>query len=186
MSCGNYQGIKLMSHSMKLCEHTIEDRLRRLVNISEEQFGFMKGKSTTDAIFALRQVQEKYREGHKELHSMFIHMEKAYDRVPQEELYWCMRAKNVPEKYIWVVQDMYIESEPVVKCMAGTSEPFKVEVGLHQGSVLSPFLFAIIMDTLIDDIRKEAPWSMMLQTMWSFAVRRKRDWKKIWKGDAML
>ena len=61
-----------MSHSMKLYEHTIEGRLRRLVNISEEQFGFMKGKSTKDAIFALRQVQEKYREGHKELHSVFI------------------------------------------------------------------------------------------------------------------
>ena len=49
----------------------------------------------------------------------------------------------------------------MVKCVAGTSEPFKVEVGLHQGSALSPFLFAIIMDTLTDDIRKEAPWSMM-------------------------
>ena len=76
-------------------------------------------------------------EGHKELHGMFIDLEKAYDRVPWEELYWCMQAKNVPEKYIWVVQDM------------------------HQGSALSPFLFAIIMDTLTDDIRKEAPWSMM-------------------------
>jgi len=129
--------------------------------MSEEQFGFVIGKSMTDAIFALRQVQEKYREGHKELHSMFIDLDKAYDRVPREELYWCMRAKNVPEKYIRMVQGMYIESETVVKCVAGTLEPFKVEVGLHQGSALSPFLFAIIMDTLTDDIRKEAPWSMM-------------------------
>ena len=90
MPCGNYQGIKLMSHSMKLYERTIVGKLRRLVNISEEQFGFMKGKSTTDAIFALRQVQVKYREGYKELQSVFIDLEKAYDRVPQEELYWCM------------------------------------------------------------------------------------------------
>ena len=90
MSCGNYRGIKPMSHSMKLYERTIEGRLRRLVNISEEQFGFMKGKSMMDAIFALRQVQEKYREGHQELHSVFIDLEKAYDRVPWEELYWCM------------------------------------------------------------------------------------------------
>ena len=87
MSCGNYRGIKLTSHSMKLYERIIEGRLRRLVNISEEQSGFMKGKSTTDAIFALRKVQEKYREGLKELHSVFIDLEKAYDRVPREELY---------------------------------------------------------------------------------------------------
>jgi len=99
--------------------------------MSEEQFGFVIGKSMTDAIFALRQVQEKYREGHKELHSMFIDLDKAYDRVPREELYWCMRTINVSEKYIRVVQEMYIESETVVKHVAGTSEPFKVEVGLH-------------------------------------------------------
>ena len=60
-----------------------------------------------------------------------------------------------------MVKDMHIESETVVKCVAGTSEPFKAEVGLHQGSALSSILFAIIMDTLTDDIRKEAPWSMM-------------------------
>ena len=39
-------------------------RLRNIVVISEEQFGFMKGKSTTDAIFVLRELQERYREVH--------------------------------------------------------------------------------------------------------------------------
>ncbi|XP_047502427.1 uncharacterized protein LOC125047925 [Penaeus chinensis] len=72
-----------------------------------------------------------------------------------------MRGKNIPEKYIRIVQDMYKESETKVRCIAGTTEPFKVEVGLHQGSALSPFLFAIIMDTLTESIRKEAPWNMM-------------------------
>jgi hypothetical protein len=49
----------------------------------------------------------------------------------------------------------------VVKCAAGVSEPFEVEVGLHQGSALSPFLFIMIMDVLTEEIRKEAPWQMM-------------------------
>ncbi|XP_047496539.1 uncharacterized protein LOC125044132 [Penaeus chinensis] len=72
-----------------------------------------------------------------------------------------MREKNIPEKCIRIVQDMYKESETMVWCIAGTTQPFKVEVGLHQGSALSLFLFAIIMDTLTESIRKEAPWHMM-------------------------
>ena len=62
-----------------------DNRLRNIVRISEELFGFVvKGKSTTDAVFALRQLQEKYREEQQDLHCVFIDLEIAYDRVPRE------------------------------------------------------------------------------------------------------
>ena len=76
VNCGNYRGIKLMCHSMKLYERVHENRLRNIVSISEKQFGFVKGQSTTDAIFALRQLQERYREGQQDLHCVFIDLEK--------------------------------------------------------------------------------------------------------------
>ena len=66
------------------------------------------------------------------------------------------------EKYVRLVQDMYEGSETVVRCAVGTTESFKVKVGLHQGSGLSPFLFAVIMDRLTDEVRKESPWTMLL------------------------
>ena len=68
MNGGNYRGIKLMCHSMKLYERVHENRLRNIVTIREEQFGFVKGKSTTDATFALRQLKERHREGQQEIH----------------------------------------------------------------------------------------------------------------------
>ena len=121
----------------------------------------MTGKSTTDAIFAPRQVQERYREGQQDLHCVFIDPEKAHGRVPREELKLVHARQGVPEKYIRLVKDIHHQCETVVRCAAGTSEPFAVEVGLHQGSAFSPFLFAIMMDSLTENIRKEAPWQMM-------------------------
>ena len=63
MECGSFRGIKLMSHTMKTWERIVDNRIRSDVVISQEQFGFMKGRSTEDAIFALRQLLEKYKEG---------------------------------------------------------------------------------------------------------------------------
>ncbi|KAK2899776.1 hypothetical protein Q8A73_012905 [Channa argus] len=71
-----------------------------------------------------------------------IPREKAHGRVPREELWYCMRTSGVAEKYVRVVQDMYESCKTVVRCAVGVTEEFKVEVGLHQGSALSPFLFA--------------------------------------------
>ena len=76
LDCNNYRGIKLMSHTMKLWERMIEARL-----IADNQFGFRPGNSTIEPIFALRMLQEKCREKNKELHMVFVDLEKAYDRI---------------------------------------------------------------------------------------------------------
>ncbi|KAK3574486.1 hypothetical protein QTP86_008088 [Hemibagrus guttatus] len=109
----------------------------------------------------IRETGRKYRDGQRELHCVFVDLEKAYDRVPREELWYCMRKSGVAEKYVRVVQDMYERSRTVVRCAVGQTEEFKVEVGLHQGSALSPFLFAIVMDQLSEEVRQESPWTMM-------------------------
>ena len=159
--CGNYRGIKLMSHTMKVWERIIEVRLRDRVEISKQQYGFMPGKETADAMFSFKMLMEKYREGLKELHCVFVDLEKTYDRIPREELWYCMRKSGIVEKYVQLVQDMYEGSETVVRCAVGTTKNFKVKVRLHQGSALSPFLFAVIMERLTDEVRRELPWTML-------------------------
>ena len=80
-----------MSHTMKVWERIIEAKLKDGVVISKQQYGFMPGKGTTDAMFALRMLMEKYREGQIELYCVFADLEKAYDRVLWEQLWYCMR-----------------------------------------------------------------------------------------------
>ena len=72
---------------------------------------------------------EKSREGRRELHCIFVDLEKACNRVPREELLNCLRLKEVEEKYPRLIMDMYRESSTRVWCAAGTTE-FRVTVGL--------------------------------------------------------
>ncbi|XP_068241180.1 uncharacterized protein [Palaemon carinicauda] len=83
-SVGNYKGVKLISHTTNIYDRIIEGRLRMKTTICEEQFGFMPGKSTVDAIFALRQTVEKYREKQTELQLMFIDLEKADNQASKK------------------------------------------------------------------------------------------------------
>ena len=104
---------------------------------------------------------EKWNEGQKAVHCAFIDLEKAYDRVPREELWECLRLAEISECYIGIIKDMYDRATTTVRSAAGLTEELKVGVELHQDSALSSFLFAIIMDKLTEDIRKDAPWDML-------------------------
>ena len=146
---------------MKLWERVIEARIRKEVKIAKQQFGFMPGRSTTDAIFCLRMLLERWTEGQKAVHCAFIDLEKAYDRVLREELWECLRLAETSECYVRIIKDMYDGATTTVRSAAGLTEEFKAGVELDQGSALSPFLFVIIMDKLTEDIRKDAPWVML-------------------------
>ena len=75
----------------------------------------MPGKEATDAMFALRMLMKKYREGQRKLYSVFVDLEKAYDRFPKENLLYFMRKSGMAEKYVQLVQDMYEGSEAMVR-----------------------------------------------------------------------
>ena len=150
-----------MSHFIKLWERIIKARLREIVKIRDNQFGFRPEMSTTEPVFELRQLQEKCREKNKYLHMVFVDVEKSFDRIPRDLIWWCLRKKGVPEEYVPILQDMYRSCMTQVVTQKGETEYFPIEVGLHQGSALSPLLFIIIMDVLTENIEKDPPWAMM-------------------------
>ena len=91
LSCGNYKGLKLQEHVMKILEHILNTIIQEQISINNVQFGFMPGRCTTDAIFILRQLQEKYLQKKKNTNFGIVNLEKAFDRVPCTILWWAMR-----------------------------------------------------------------------------------------------
>ncbi|KAK6730227.1 hypothetical protein RB195_006969 [Necator americanus] len=151
--CTSYRPIRLLCHTMKDC-------------------------STIDAIHAVRILLEKHREKNRSVHLAFLDLEKAFDRVPHELLWMSMRSHRVPEEYVRWTKLLYAKPTSVVRCAVGTSRPFPVRVGVHQGSSLSPLLFILCMDTITKEIQKQHPWTLLFADDVMLASESRDDLQK--------
>ena len=88
-------------------------------------------------------------------------LDKAFDRVPREVVRWALRKLGVDEWLIRTVMALYTEACIVVRTDAGLSENFEVKVGLHQGSVLCPLLFAAVIDVVSSEARSVLPSELL-------------------------
>ena len=81
------------------------------------QFSFMPGVGTTDAVFIMHQLQEKYLAKRRNLYLAFVDLEKAFDRVPRKVIWWAMRVVKIPDWIITLVKAMYdVRSRVRVDC----------------------------------------------------------------------
>jgi hypothetical protein len=85
----------------------IKHRLRGVTNVTENQFGFMPGRPTMEAIFLIGQLMKRYREQKKDMHMIFIDLKKAYDKVPRNIMWRALQKHKVSTKYITLIKDMY-------------------------------------------------------------------------------
>ncbi|KAD4179745.1 hypothetical protein E3N88_28336 [Mikania micrantha] len=131
----------------------------------------MPRRSTTEAIHILRRLMERYREKKRDLHMVFIDLEKAYDSVPRQVIWDSLERRSIPWRYIELIRDTYAGAKTSVRAPVGEMDSFPVEVGLHQGSALSPFLFAVILDELASG-RNEDNINARLEE-WRLALERK-------------
>ena len=120
-----------------------------------------QGRGTTDAIFIVRHLQERYIAANRPLYFAFVDQEKAFDRVPRNVLWWAMRSVGVEEWAVRVVQGMYANARSQVRVNGQYSEEFEVRVGVHQGSVISSLLFILVLEAISREFRTGAPWELL-------------------------
>ena len=110
LQCGKYRRLRLLEHVMKIWERVLYERMNHVTKVVENQFGLKAWKSTTVAIFIVRQLQEKCLENNKKLYHIFVDLEKAFDKVPIPAIRWALRRQVVPEPLIDLVSALYSET----------------------------------------------------------------------------
>ena len=115
----------------------------------------------------------------------FVDLEKEFDRVPRKVIWWALRKLGVEEWIVGLVQGMYANARSRVRVGEGFSKEFEVKVGVHQGSVLSPLLFIIVLEALSREFRAGVPWEdlyaddlVIIADSLEECVRRLLIWKK--------
>ena len=150
----NYRGITIGSSVGKLFSKILNSRLVNFITkrkiIGPEQIGFCKGKRTSDHMFVLKTLIDKYtKQGQKRLYTCFIDFKKAFDKVWHLALFYKLRKLGLSDLFYNVIKDMYKSTSLCVKTDNYTlTENFPSDIGVRQGDNLSPTLFKLFINDL--------------------------------------
>ena len=142
-NCDNYRAISVTSTFSRLFGRIVRDLIETeyIDKEAEEQAGFRAGRSCNDNDFVLKQLIEKQLSIGKEVHLLFIDLEKAYDNIPLIKLWKALQETGISSTLTKTVKELYRRSLSYIKHGGLLSEGFEVTKGLRQGCCISPTLF---------------------------------------------
>ena len=124
-----------MSQLSKIICRVIMNRIRNKINfeISEEQYGFRKGKGTTNAIFNMRMISERAVEMQKVVYLCFIDYEKAFDTVRHAYMLEMLKRIGADSRDIRVIRNLYYEQKAAVRVENELTDTVDIKRGVRQG-----------------------------------------------------
>ena len=117
--------------------------------LPDVQARFRRGRGTRDQIANIRCIMEKTREFQKVIYFCFIDCTRAFDCVDHNKLWVSLQNMGVPNHLICLLKNLYADQEATVRTEHGLTEWFKVEKGVRQGCILSPYLFNLHAEHII-------------------------------------
>ena len=146
-SLDNYRTISIGSNFGKLFTRILQTRMQTLAEsagwLGDMQNGFRKGRSTMDSLFILTQVMEQALRKRTKVFLLFLDLRKAFDRVWREGLWRVLQRFGLDGKCSRLIQKLYECHKRKAHTMAGWTEWIQCFIGVKQGCVLSPILFAL-------------------------------------------
>jgi exonuclease III len=155
----NYRGITVTSAVGKLYGRVLLGRIQGWCEgwLGEEQAGFRAKRGCEEQRVILAEAVSKANRLKEPLFLAFIDFRKAYDYVWRQGLWWKLIKKGVDPKILRVLMELYQENPTQVGVGGWKTKVFNILAGLKQGCVLSPTLFIIFLDDLIEEIKKVCP-----------------------------
>ena len=159
--CSNYRGITLLSVAEKLFASILIARAQPALNHTRrpQQAGFRQFRSTTEQIFAVRNLVQKANEFKRnaQVYIGFIDLKAAFDSVHRPSLWKCLLTSGLPEKLTSLFSNLYNRSESCVKIAKDNSDWFMHDSGVRQGCAAAPELFNCAVDRWMSCVAERIP-----------------------------
>ena len=151
----NYRGIALCALCMKIFEYAILVKHGNSLSSSHYQFAYKQNSSTTQCTWMAREVISYYKSNNSEIYGCFLDCSKAFDKIRYDILFTKLLDRGVSPIVLRFLLHSYNNSEVRIRWQGIESDVFHVKNGVRQGAVLSPFLFNIYIEELIEDLKRD-------------------------------
>lgn len=150
----NYRGISFLNASYKIFTAILQSRLTAWIDtnhlLKEYQAGFRPGYSTVDHVFVLTSIVESFLLRNKKLYAFFVDFRAAFDSVNRKALFYKLFGMGMSLKFGRVIESLYANTKAAVWNGEELSEWFRSGSGVRQGCALSPSLFALFIEDMVD------------------------------------
>ena len=149
----NYRGITISPIVSKVFEHTLKIIFSHHLSTSHHQFGFKRKSSTVHALYCFRETVDYFVNNGSRVYCSFLDASKAFDRVIHSGLFIKLMNKNVPKLFLDIIITWHDGLYCRVRWNGHYSDWFHISAGVRQGGVLSPDLYCLYVDELVDILK---------------------------------